>query len=253
MRGRDLNPRPLGYEPNELPDCSTPRHLRNPDVSISVRIQQGVIRMSRRFAARDSRSPRVVCRPRPRSAAGRPHRRSDQARHEAERFPPHDQGRRQRLHLRGLPRRPRKVHDDQHVRRHQRRRAGRRRPGQPRRDQRAGRRDQESHAKADHDGGDRVRSRRSHRRQRFLPRRRALHHPPDLEGDPRPDRRSGRQVGPRQRMETAGRRRTGGRQEKASRWAASRCRSSFSAARTPAATWPSGCRARRSCSSARSS
>ena len=24
-RGRDLNPRPLGYEPNELPDCSTPR------------------------------------------------------------------------------------------------------------------------------------------------------------------------------------------------------------------------------------
>ena len=29
LRGRDLNPRPLGYEPNELPDCSTPRHLRN--------------------------------------------------------------------------------------------------------------------------------------------------------------------------------------------------------------------------------
>ena len=30
LRGRDLNPRPLGYEPNELPDCSTPRHLKNP-------------------------------------------------------------------------------------------------------------------------------------------------------------------------------------------------------------------------------
>jgi hypothetical protein len=28
LRGRDLNPRPLGYEPNELPDCSTPRHSR---------------------------------------------------------------------------------------------------------------------------------------------------------------------------------------------------------------------------------
>ena len=28
LRGRDLNPRPLGYEPNELPDCSTPRHFR---------------------------------------------------------------------------------------------------------------------------------------------------------------------------------------------------------------------------------
>ena len=27
LRGRDLNPRPLGYEPNELPDCSTPRHV----------------------------------------------------------------------------------------------------------------------------------------------------------------------------------------------------------------------------------
>jgi hypothetical protein len=28
LRGRDLNPRPLGYEPNELPDCSTPRQAR---------------------------------------------------------------------------------------------------------------------------------------------------------------------------------------------------------------------------------
>src|SRR5687768_3148386 len=27
LRGQDLNLRPLGYEPNELPDCSTPRHL----------------------------------------------------------------------------------------------------------------------------------------------------------------------------------------------------------------------------------
>jgi hypothetical protein len=26
LRGLDLNQRPLGYEPNELPDCSTP-HL----------------------------------------------------------------------------------------------------------------------------------------------------------------------------------------------------------------------------------
>jgi hypothetical protein len=26
LRGVDLNHRPLGYEPNELPDCSTP-HL----------------------------------------------------------------------------------------------------------------------------------------------------------------------------------------------------------------------------------
>jgi hypothetical protein len=26
LRGQDLNLRPLGYEPNELPGCSTPRH-----------------------------------------------------------------------------------------------------------------------------------------------------------------------------------------------------------------------------------
>ena len=33
LRGRDLNPRPLGYEPNELPDCSTPRH---PNISALI-------------------------------------------------------------------------------------------------------------------------------------------------------------------------------------------------------------------------
>ena len=31
LRGQDLNLRPLGYEPNELPDCSTPRHLASGD------------------------------------------------------------------------------------------------------------------------------------------------------------------------------------------------------------------------------
>ncbi|CAG9933027.1 protein of unknown function [Candidatus Nitrotoga arctica] len=29
LRGQDLNLRPSGYEPDELPDCSTPRQLRN--------------------------------------------------------------------------------------------------------------------------------------------------------------------------------------------------------------------------------
>jgi hypothetical protein len=29
LRGVDLNHRPLGYEPNELPDCSTPHNDHN--------------------------------------------------------------------------------------------------------------------------------------------------------------------------------------------------------------------------------
>ena len=29
LRGVDLNHRPLGYEPNELPDCSTPRNYHS--------------------------------------------------------------------------------------------------------------------------------------------------------------------------------------------------------------------------------
>ena len=29
LRGVDLNHRPLGYEPNELPDCSTPQEKCN--------------------------------------------------------------------------------------------------------------------------------------------------------------------------------------------------------------------------------
>ena len=51
LRGGDLNPRPLGYEPNELPDCSTPRqtpHRR--DVSVQ-RNPQSNTRTSRDPAA----------------------------------------------------------------------------------------------------------------------------------------------------------------------------------------------------------
>ena len=39
MRGQDLNLRPLGYEPNELPDCSTPRQ-GNPIVTLRRRNAQ---------------------------------------------------------------------------------------------------------------------------------------------------------------------------------------------------------------------
>jgi hypothetical protein len=34
LRGMDLNHRPLGYEPNELPDCSTPQLDSNAGGSI---------------------------------------------------------------------------------------------------------------------------------------------------------------------------------------------------------------------------
>jgi hypothetical protein len=40
LRGRDLNPRPLGYEPNELPDCSTPRQLEEPHTIIAIAVRQ---------------------------------------------------------------------------------------------------------------------------------------------------------------------------------------------------------------------
>jgi hypothetical protein len=32
LRGKDLNLRPLGYEPNELPDCSTPHNYTSLEV-----------------------------------------------------------------------------------------------------------------------------------------------------------------------------------------------------------------------------
>ena len=31
LRGQDLNLRPSGYEPDELPGCSTPRQEKHPD------------------------------------------------------------------------------------------------------------------------------------------------------------------------------------------------------------------------------
>jgi hypothetical protein len=34
LRGRDLNPRPSGYEPDELPGCSTPHLENNFDIDV---------------------------------------------------------------------------------------------------------------------------------------------------------------------------------------------------------------------------
>ena len=36
LRGQDLNLRPLGYEPNELPDCSTPRQSGSVSIGVGV-------------------------------------------------------------------------------------------------------------------------------------------------------------------------------------------------------------------------
>ena len=53
MRGRDLNPRPLGYEPNELPGCSTPRQVavqRTRTASAEEELYQPPTRRSRNLA-----------------------------------------------------------------------------------------------------------------------------------------------------------------------------------------------------------
>jgi hypothetical protein len=36
LRGQDLNLRPSGYEPDELPDCSTPLRKRIPEEGLEV-------------------------------------------------------------------------------------------------------------------------------------------------------------------------------------------------------------------------
>ena len=43
LRGRDLNPRPSGYEPDELPGCSTP-HFENSFDGDSVQIENAAKR-----------------------------------------------------------------------------------------------------------------------------------------------------------------------------------------------------------------
>jgi hypothetical protein len=43
LRGRDLNPRPSGYEPDELPGCSTPHFEDNFDIDV-VQIENVFIR-----------------------------------------------------------------------------------------------------------------------------------------------------------------------------------------------------------------
>ena len=46
LRGRDLNPRPSGYEPDELPGCSTPHLENNFDIDV-VQIEKAFVREAR--------------------------------------------------------------------------------------------------------------------------------------------------------------------------------------------------------------
>jgi hypothetical protein len=60
LRGRDLNPRPSGYEPDELPGCSTPHFDTNFDIDV-VQIEKAVVRPQRgEIAGSYLRSPPCV-------------------------------------------------------------------------------------------------------------------------------------------------------------------------------------------------
>ena len=60
LRGKDLNLRPLGYEPNELPDCSTPHIHRSVRTRLGQtrfnRLQQRTLPAHLRCAAPDERA-----------------------------------------------------------------------------------------------------------------------------------------------------------------------------------------------------
>ncbi len=43
LRGQDLNLRPSGYEPDELPDCSTPRQRMKGQTKVFGQIGQAII------------------------------------------------------------------------------------------------------------------------------------------------------------------------------------------------------------------
>ena len=53
LRGVDLNHRPLGYEPNELPDCSTP-HFDHTEIERSGQTNELLCRSKLRVCAEDA-------------------------------------------------------------------------------------------------------------------------------------------------------------------------------------------------------
>ena|SRR5437899_2639887 len=72
LRGQDLNLRPSGYEPDELPGCSTPRYMPRLNNGLTLILCKSFCRSTRNKAearARDSRSSMSV------RSTGRLHRR----------------------------------------------------------------------------------------------------------------------------------------------------------------------------------
>ncbi len=65
MRGRDLNPRPPGYEPDELPNCSTPRCLRTFDAKMIILCPpdsvKGIFPKNRRLREKISKRHSRLC------------------------------------------------------------------------------------------------------------------------------------------------------------------------------------------------
>jgi hypothetical protein len=60
LRGQDLNLRPSGYEPDELPDCSTPRQRRGRTVQkFGIFVNRRLLRVQieKGFSPDSSRSP----------------------------------------------------------------------------------------------------------------------------------------------------------------------------------------------------
>src|SRR5579862_8781994 len=70
LRGVDLNHRPLGYEPNELPDCSTPHSHPTSDYDVtsntkrhSTMVHNGAIQLNEASTRRDPAVRRGPCTP----------------------------------------------------------------------------------------------------------------------------------------------------------------------------------------------
>ncbi len=49
LRGQDLNLRPSGYEPDELPGCSTPRQRRKYSTSLVIQVNQSLLLLNISF------------------------------------------------------------------------------------------------------------------------------------------------------------------------------------------------------------